>query len=273
MVEIMQEKLITLLSDFGLKDPYVAEMKAVILSKCPEAQIVDISHEISKFDVRMGAFVLASAAPYFPKGTVHVAVVDPGVGTKRRPLVVECKHSFFVGPDNGVLMLAALKQKVQHVYIIEKAKYMLPKVSKTFHGRDVFAPAAAYIAEGHAAFEVGKEVGGYVMPSFAKPRLKEKAAVGEVLHVDDFGNIITNVSTEVLEEIGVSKGRAVKVEIGRASLTLRLCSAYGDVSPGEALALVGSHDFLEISVNQGSAAERFTAKSGDSFHVWRQSHV
>ncbi len=269
----MQQKLITLLSDFGLKDPYVAEMKAVILGKCPEAQIVDISHEISKFDIRMGAFVLASAAPYFPRGTVHIAVVDPGVGTKRRPLIVESKHSFFVGPDNGVLMLAALKQRVQHVYVIEKTECMLPKVSKTFHGRDLFAPAAAYIATSHAASEVGKEVKSYVMPDFAKPRLKKNTVVGEVLHVDDFGNIITNVSTEMFKETGIRKGKSIKVEIGRASVTLRLCSSYGDVSVGEALAVIGSHGFLEISVNQGSAAVRFTAKSGASLRVWLQSHV
>jgi len=265
----MQQTIITLLSDFGLKDPYVAEMKAVILSKCPEARIVDISHEISKFNIRMGAFVLASAAPYFPKGSVHVAVVDPGVGTKRRPIVVETKRSIFVGPDNGVLMLAASKEGLQHVYTIENPQYMLPKVSRTFHGRDIFAPAAAHLAKGCAASKFGKEIGDYLVPDFAKPHLKENAVFGEVLHIDDFGNIVTNISSEILERMALREKDSFTVKVGEETASLRLCSAYGDVSLGEALAIVGSHEFLEISVNHGSAAERFKVKSGDSLRVIR----
>ncbi len=266
----MRQRIVTLLSDFGLKDPYVAEMKAIILSKCPEARIVDISHEIAKFDIRMGAFVLASAAPYFPKDTVHVAVVDPGVGTKRRPIIIETKHSYFVGPDNGVLTLAASKEGLRHAYVIENPRYMLPKVSKTFHGRDVFAPAAAYLAKACPAADFGKEIADYVVPSFAKPRFEKTAVVGEVLHVDDFGNIITNISAEALEKLGVREEGFIRVEVGKKSASLKLCSAYGDVSPGEALAIIGSHDFLEGSVNQGSAAKKFRAKRGDSVRVQLQ---
>ncbi|MFQ6068479.1 MAG: S-adenosyl-l-methionine hydroxide adenosyltransferase family protein [Candidatus Bathyarchaeia archaeon] len=267
----MQPKVITLLSDFGLKDPYIAEMKAVVLSKCLEAKIVDISHEIDKFNIRMGAFVLASAAPYFPKGTVHIAVVDPGVGTKRRPLVVETKYSYFVGPDNGVLMLAALKETLQHVYVVENPRYMLSEVSKTFHGRDVFAPVAAYLAGGCVASEVGEEIFDYVVPDFAEPRFKKDVVFGEVLHVDDFGNVITNIPWEILKELAIQEGGLVKVEIGGKAVTLRLCSAYGDVSLGKALAIIGSHNFLEVSVNQGSAAKQFKAKCGDFVRVQRKS--
>lgn len=265
----MTRVIVTLLSDFGLKDPYVAEMKAVILSECAETELVDISHKIDKFDVRMGAFVLASAAPYFPKGTVHVAVVDPGVGTKRRSIIVETKRSYFVGPDNGVLFLAALKEDICHVYVIENSRYMLPKVSNTFHGRDIFAPAAVYLAKGCAASEFGREVEDYVVPDFANPHSEANVLFGEVLYVDDFGNIVTNIPSVLLKDLAIQEHGSFNLEICEVPTTLRFCSAYGEAHLGEVLAIVGSHDFLEISVNQGNAAKRFKAKSGDSIRVWR----
>jgi hypothetical protein len=265
----MKQKIITLLSDFGLKDPYIAEMKAVILGKCPEAKIIDVSHKIAKFDIHMGAFVLASAAPYFPKGTVHVAVVDPGVGTKRRPIIVETRLGYFVGPDNGVLMLAASRGALGHVYVIENPQYMLRNVSRTFHGRDIFAPAAAHLAKGVVASKFGREIEDYVLPDFAVPCLRNNVVAGEVLHVDDFGNIITNISPEILKKLAVREHESLKVKIGKKVMVLNFCSAYGDVPPGEALAVIGSHDFFEISVNQGDAAEKFKVKTGDPFHVSR----
>ncbi len=268
----MQQILITLLSDFGLKDPYVAEMKAVILDKCPSAKIVDISHEIDKFNIRMGAFMLASAAPYFPKGTVHVAVVDPGVGTKRRSIIVETEHSYFVGPDNGVLLLAALKDGIRNVYVIENTQYMLSKVSKTFHGRDVFASVAAYLAVQVNASQFGKETRDYVEPNFTKPRFEENTMFGEVLHIDSFGNIITNISSKIFKKLGVRESQSIRIEIGNKTTVLKLCSAYGDVSLNEPLAVVGSHDFLEISVNQSNAAKRFRTKIGDIIRVQRRSY-
>jgi S-adenosylmethionine hydrolase len=266
----MKPKIVTLLSDFGLKDPYVAEMKAVILSRCSEAKIVDISHEVDKFDVRMGAFILASAVPYFPEGTVHVAVVDPGVGTARRPVVVEARRGCYVGPDNGVLMSAASKEGLEHVYVIESTRYIFHDVSGTFHGRDVFAPAAAYLALGVAGSEFGREVWDYVMPEFAKPVLKENAVFGEVLHVDDFGNVVTNISSETMKKLAVSENESLLVEVGEKTATLRLCSAYGEVAKDRPLLSLGSHDFLEISVNQGSAARLFRVKRGDSVRVQRR---
>ena len=160
--------MITLTSDFGLKDPYVAEMKGVILTINPNATIIDITHDVEKFDIRMGAFMLASAAPYFSKGTVHLAVVDPGVGTERRAILVQTKQGFFVGPDNGVLMLAAKNQGIEHTYELSNPKFMLPKVSATFHGRDIFAPAAAYLDIGVKPAEFGPEITDAVMPEFTR---------------------------------------------------------------------------------------------------------
>lgn len=257
------------MTDFGTKDPYVAEMKAVIVSICPEVQIVDISHQIEKFNIHMGAFILASAAPYFLPKTIHVAVVDPGVGTKRRPIVVEAQRCFYVGPDNGILMLSAQKEVIKHVYQISNPSLMLSKVSKTFHGRDIFASAAAYLAKGKALSEFGPEIHDYVVPKFVKPETRQTELLGEVMHIDDFGNVISNISVEDLRKIGAKEGCFLNVEFKGKVLRLRFCSTYGDVSVKEPLALVGSHDFLEFSVNQGNAAKKFKAKIGDSVRLLR----
>ena len=259
--------IITLLSDFGLKDPYVAEMKAVILSIHPQARIVDITHGIEKFNTRMGAFVLASATPYFPAGTIHVTVVDPGVGTKRRPIIVETKRSYYVGPDNGLLMLAAQKEGVDHVYHVNNPQYMLPRVSRTFHGRDIFAPAAAHLARGNSPSEFGPEIHDYALPEFAKPHVGKGELLGEVLHIDDFGNVVSNISEEDLEKTGIREGGSLRVKLDDKTLTLKLCSAYGEVPAKTPLAIIGSSDFLEISINQGSASRMFKAKIGDSLRV------
>lgn len=259
--------IITLLSDFGLSDPYVAEMKAVILSVCPEATIVDISHELRKFDIRMGAFVLASATPYFSCGTIHVAVVDPGVGTRRRPIIVETSRSFHVGPDNGLLMLSAQKEGVLHIYHIKNSQYTLPKISRTFHGRDVFSCAAAHLAKGISPSEFGPEIHDYMLPKFARPHMKEGRLFGEVVHVDDFGNVITNISIEDIEKVGIGEGHSLHVTLKDRTLTLKLCSAYGDVPALVPLAIIGSSDFLEVSINRGNASESFNVKIGDSVRV------
>jgi hypothetical protein len=262
--------LITLLTDFGTKDPYVAEMKAVIVSICPEARIIDISHEIEKFNIRIGAFTLGSVAHYFPEKTIHVAVVDPGVGTKRRPIIVETHRFFYVGPDNGILMLAAQREEVRHVCQISNPSLMLSKVSKTFHGRDIFAPAAAYLAKGKQVSEFGPEIQDYVIPEFAKPKMRGNELLGEIVYIDEFGNIISNISTEDLKRLGAKESGFLNLKFKEKVFRLRFCSAYGDVSAKQPLALVGSHGFLEISVNQGNAAKKFKVKIGDFIRLlWR----
>jgi len=255
--------IVTLLSDFGLSDPYVAEMKAVILSICPTAVIVDITHQIRKFDVRMGAFVLAQATPYFQEGTMHVAVVDPGVGTKRRPIIIETKRSLFVGPDNGLLTFSAHREGISHAYEIANPKYMLKSTSRTFHGRDIFSPAAAYLAKGVPASNFGPEIKNLVMPSFARPGIQSGEIRGEVIHVDDFGNIITNIASKDLKELGIEEGKNLLLTLKKKGLTLRLCSAYGEVSSGMPLTIIGSSGFLEVAINRGNASQFFKAKAGD----------
>jgi len=260
--------LITLLSDFGLRDPYVAEMKAVILSICPQARLVDVSHEVEKFNVRMGAFVLASSTSYFPEGTIHVAVVDPGVGTKRRAILVEARKAFFVGPDNGLLMLAAERLGIRHVYNVTNRRFMLSRVSHTFHGRDIFAPVAAHLAKGSCKpSDFGLEIHDYVVPRFVKPRLTKKALLGEVLLIDDFGNIVTNISRAEFEKTGIKEGAMLRFRFRDSVIKLKYCSTYGVVPIGKSLALIGSHDFLEISTNQRNASKKFGARVGDNVAV------
>jgi hypothetical protein len=263
----MTQPIITLTTDFGLRDPYVAEMKAAILNICPHVMIVDISHQIEKFDVKMGAYVLASACPYFPEGTINVAVVDPGVGTERRPLCIQTGHGHFIGPDNGVLVLAAKACRIEHVYEITNSNFMLPNVSNTFHGRDIFSPAAAHLANGKLPSDLGKETRKITTPEFAKVFRKKVGLVGEVIHVDDFGNIITNVGEKDLAPMETIKG--VKVKVKNTWFTMRFCRAYAEVEPKEPLALIGSHNFLELSINQGNASKVFKAKNGDKVFVYR----
>jgi len=257
--------MITLTTDFGLKDPYAAEMKAVILGISPNAVIIDITHEVAKFNVRMGAYVLSSAAPYFPRGTIHVAVVDPGVGTQRRPILIQTKQGFFVGPDNGILVMATENQGIKRIYEITNPKFMLSKVSSTFHGRDVFAPAAAHLAGRVNPAEFGPEIHEITKPEFAKVTKRKNVLFGEVLHVDNFGNIITNVRETELARIRVKE--RVNVELPDHKLKLKFCRAYADAKPQEPLALIGSHSYLEIAMNQGDAAAKFNTKAGDKVTV------
>jgi S-adenosyl-L-methionine hydrolase (adenosine-forming) len=261
----VSDRIITLTTDFGLKDPYVAEMKAAILGISSASTLVDITHEIEKFNIRMGAFVLSCAANYFPKGTIHVAVVDPSVGTRRRPILIETKRGFFIGPDNGVLLLAAEKDGIETFREITNQGLMLPEVSNTFHGRDVFAPTAAHLANGVDTEEFGPEISKIFSPLFARVTSEKGVLTGEVLHLDDFGNIITNITIAQMGHL-VSRNQ-LKIRLGHRILELKFRKTYGEAESNEALALIGSHSYLEIAVNQGNAVEEFKVKIGDRIAV------
>jgi len=253
--------MITLTTDFGLNDPYIAQMKGAIYTLNPNAKIVDITHGVDKFNIYMGAFMLASVAPYFPAGTVHVAIVDPGVGTERRAIVVQTQQAFFVGPDNGLLMLAAQQQGIKHVYELSNSKFRLPKVSSTFHGRDIFAPAAAHIDKGISVAEFGSEITHPLTPKFASIRNINGTITGQILYVDSFGNTITNIPS------GSIQSQTVKVGLSQGMLTLPLRETYAQTNPKEAVALVGSHGFLELALNQDSFAKKYLISIGDSVSV------
>ena len=252
-------RIITLLTDFGLEDGYVAAMKGVIAGIAPDADVVDVTHLIPPQDVASGRFRLLTVTPYFPPGTVHLAVVDPGVGTRRRAVAVRSSSgSLLVGPDNG-LLLGALEADpaVAAVELSEPRFWRMPAPSATFHGRDVFAPVAAHLARGVALELLGPAVALDSLVSVELPpwRPVPGGAEGAVQAVDRFGNLISNVPGTVLSAVG-----AWTASIAGRTVTGR--GTYGDVPPGEALALVGSHGFVEIAVRQGSARNALEASIG-----------
>jgi S-adenosylmethionine hydrolase len=254
--------VISLLTDFGLMDPYVAEMKAIILSICPSARIVDISHLVEKFNVRMGAFLLASTAPSFSPNAVHLAVVDPGVGSARRPITVETERSLFVGPDNGLLVPAAQQEKILHVYEVTNRTMMRENVSATFHGRDIFASIAAHLASGSSPKELGPEITNYMIPPYAQPKLDGKTVLCEISYVDGFGNIITNLRSEQISEFNINVSKRLIISVGKKRFSVRYVKTYSDLGENDFGLLVGSHGFLEIACREKSAAKRFAARNG-----------
>ncbi len=245
-------KIITLTTDFGTADGYVGAMKGVILSLAPSATIVDISHDVAPHDVRHGAWLLAAAAPFFPPGTIHVAVVDPGVGSARRGIAVQTASAVFVGPDNG-LFSPFLHERVACVALTNPATQR-DTVSATFHGRDIFVPVAAHLANGLPLSELGPAVDDpFSLPIPQPERLPDGRLRAEVVHVDRFGNLVTNLKLEQAGTKAVELA-SVRVAVGDESLVVR--RTYADVAPGTLLALVGSSGHLELAVREGNAAQR-----------------
>jgi S-adenosylmethionine hydrolase len=244
--------IITLLTDFGLADHYVAAMKGVILGICPEARLVDISHEIRAFGIEDAAFTLGEAYPCFPKGTIHLVVVDPGVGSARRPLLVEADGHRFVGPDNGVLTLPTERDPKCRVREITAERYFRHPVSNTFHGRDIFAPVAAHLASGAAAARLGRRVADWVR--FAKTDAADGQA-GQVLHVDRYGNLITSFRVSELTQ----KTFELVVE---STIVSQYSESYSAAPKGQIVVIPGSGGYLEVSVNQGDAAQATGAARG-----------
>ena len=247
--------IITLLTDFGLDDAYVGVMHGVILGIAPDARVVDLTHAIPPQDVRAGAFQLRTAWRYFPAGTIHVAVVDPGVGTDRRIVAVSAGAHTFVGPDNGVLRWAVdAAGGSSKIVAVEAPAYRLAQTSATFHGRDIMAPAAAHLAAGVPLAALGPALAGLLGQEFPAPNVVEEGLRGEVIYVDHFGNAITNLP----HPAGTLTAHALEV----AGRQLPLAPSYGFVPSGEALAVTGSSGFVEVAVRNGSAARLLNLHPG-----------
>jgi S-adenosylmethionine hydrolase len=244
--------IITLTSDFGLHDPYVAMMKGVILSIHSKARIVDISHEIRAGSIIQAAGFLRETFSSFPKGTIHVAVVDPGVGTDRRLLGLEASGHYFVGPDNGIFWPIIEDDEETKIIHLTNRVYFRPRISPTFHGRDIFAPVAAHLSLGVNLQKMGAGINDPQKLRYPKPKEKDDILYGEITRVDNFGNLITNIHRRDLDPF-LKSARPV-IEVGDLVIK-KLSPIYADVEQGEPLALINSSDWLEIAVHQGRASQ------------------
>jgi S-adenosylmethionine hydrolase len=250
----MSASIITLTTDFGVSDHYVGTVKGVMLGINPQAQLVDISHLVQSHDVLDGALTLAQAYPYFPAGTVHLVVVDPGVGSTRRPILAVTGKYSFIAPDNGVLSLVYEREERVTVYHVDAPHYYLQPVSNTFHGRDIFAPIAAWVSKKVEAAKIGPEITDFVRFTVPKAKREGNVVKGAVLKVDRFGNLVTNITPEVLPELFTATAPSFSLSIGKATVkTLR--SNYAQAAPGEVFAILGSMGYLEISANRAPAAQ------------------
>jgi hypothetical protein len=251
-------KIITFLTDFGIGSGYVAQMKGVA-SSITDARLIDIAHNIIPHDIRMGAFLLRASVSYFPVGSVHVAVVDPGVGTERKGIVITTRSQVLVGPDNGLLIPAARFLGDFVAYEITNQEYMFHPVSDTFHGRDIFTPVAAHIVNGVPFEKIGKRVHEYVDLDFGAGEITDRTALGKIIFIDRFGNIITNIHGDRLRKV-LSYDTQIMIFIGEKRLEIPFVKSYDFVKKGRPLATIGSSNYFEIGINQGNAARKLNVK-------------
>jgi S-adenosyl-L-methionine hydrolase (adenosine-forming) len=259
----MTRPIITLTTDFGLSEHFVGVMKGVILAIQPAAQLIDISHGVQPYDIADGAFTIAQAYRYFPKKTVHVVVVDPDVGSARRPLLAEMAGQYFVAPDNGVLSMVLAREKpalkrggVRH---ITNERYFFHPVSRTFHGRDIFSPVAAHLTAGVTPAKFGRRIEDYIRASFDEPAHTGKQVWrGAILKADHFGNLATNFHVEQFPSV---RTHAFALSVGLQTIT-RLALTFSECAPGELFAVVGSSGYIEVAASQGSAAQALGCGAG-----------
>ena len=257
--------VIVLMTDFGLSDTYVGQMKGVIHSITPEAQIIDLTHAVTPQSIAQGTFLLGKSTPYFPEGTIFVAVVDPGVGTSRKAIAVETARHTFLAPDNGLLTSIFQAGEVKRCVTITSERYMLPSRSSTFHGRDVFSPVAAHLASGVALMELGAAIDLAECTSIPLPGCQSRdngaSWEGTIICTDHFGNLITSLDSEVLE-------RSNQWMVGAGEHELPVFGTYGDVTDQQPLAYTGSSGMIEIAIRNGNAAKSLGLQDGDSVRAF-----
>lgn len=263
----MPNRLITLTTDFGLNDHFVGAVKGVILSINPQAQIVDICNAVHSYDVLDGALTISQAAPYFPSDTLHVVIVDPGVGSQRRPILVVNEKQIFLAPDNGVMSLVYERSERLSVRHVTSEHYFLQPVSQTFHGRDVFAACAGWLSKGVEIAKFGEEITDFIRFSAPKPKpVNEHSYKGVVLKTDKFGNLITNFTPKDIPQLFEETPPPFRIVVGKAEVT-KIKSAYAQATPGEVFGILGSMGYLEISANRAAANRLAGADKGSDVAV------
>jgi len=254
-LEASETKIITLITDFGYKDPFVGQMKGVILSINPDVRIVDITHNITSHDIEEAAFVLFESFQYFPEGSIHMVIVDPGVGSKRRALIVSADGHYFIAPDNGLLSYI-IKDRAFKAFCLENERYILKKESPTFQGRDVFAPASAWLSKGVPVHDFGNEVIDPIVLDTLTTRLDKSRIIGKIVYIDKFGNAITNIK--------VKAEKIKKVKVKQLILPVVSCYAHSENNPA---ALINSNGFIEIFIYKNNAAQLLNLKRDDTVEV------
>jgi S-adenosyl-L-methionine hydrolase (adenosine-forming) len=262
----VSQRIITFTTDFGLSEHYVGAMKGVILSISPEAELVDISNSVQSFDILDGAITIAEAYDCFPSNTIHLVVVDPGVGTDRRPLLVSTTRHLFIAPDNGVLSLVYAREERVTVRHITTEHYFRQPVSQTFHGRDIFASVAGHLSKGVEPAKFGEEISDYARFAAPQPKPAGEAIKGVVIKVDKFGNLITNFTPKDLPQLFEATPAGFRMQVGKADVR-QIRTAYAQGAAGEFFAILGSMGYLEISCNRGSAAQLAGAGKGSEVVV------
>lgn len=253
--------MIALFTDFGTRDAYVAQLKGAILSIHPTAQLVDLTHEVGVFDIRAAAYLLDAAARYFPAGAIFVAVVDPGVGTTRLPLLMVTQAGkFYLGPDNGLFTRVMAREQVKEAYVLTQSAYFLCQVSATFHGRDIFGPVAAHLARGIEPAQFGPRFESVVQLPYTQPQRQGETVTGEVIHLDHFGNIITNIPSEMLTDF--VRGQGVLCTIAAHTQGMPWVETYGAGPQNQLVCLINSNGEFEIALPRGAASTHLGVKVG-----------
>ena len=266
--------LIIMITDFGVKDFYVGAMKGAMYKVFPQAKIDEISHGVSKFDIKEGAYTLAKAAPEFPTGTVFVGVIDPGVGTQRKPIAMKTENgNYFIAPDNGLLTLIGDSMGVAEVREITNRDVMRQDVqSSTFHGRDIFGPAAAHLAKGFAFEKVGPALKEYVRLPISFAKIVDDAIVGQIDLIDEYGNVITNIRRDLFEKLDIQGGQTIEVKFSQhRGVACKYVKAYGDAPVGFFVGLFGSGGVFEVAINQGNLAEELKLEAMGKCIVRKES--
>ena len=254
--------VITLLTDYGITDSYVAEVKGAILKINPDATIIDVSHDVGNYAISAGAFHMTRASPYFPEGTIHVGVVDPTVGSSRKAIIIKAKNMWFVGPDNGLMAPAADRIGYEQAWEITNLEMLPPKVSDVFDGRDVFGPTGALLSKGVSPDLIGTKIDEIIRLPYYQPELEGDGIHGNVIHIDGFGNTVTNITYETLASAGIDDNTVFKLMVDSKEYTVPYVRRFSAVEKGELLVLVAGGGYLEISVNQGNAGERLGVREG-----------
>ena len=255
--------VITLTTDFGLQDYYVSAMKAVMLGIAPEVRLIDVSHDIPSQDIMAGSWVLKNSAMLFPSGTVHTVVIDPGVGTDRKSIALKVEDQFFVGPDNGIFSLLTASRPYKAVHLTRQ-EYLRDSPSNTFHGRDIFAPAAAHLSRGVELEDLGEPINELVSYRWMQPIADKDGLQGTVIHIDKFGNLVTNIPESLIDEVIADK--KVKIYVGNVILN-NIETTFGQVAEGEPVAYIGSAGMLEVAINKGDAEQMLGVQKGAQISI------